>query len=259
MDSRIKVWKNIILIIFVIVSACSHKNIEKSPLEKEYESLHNIKLIDTFSNELRFVPCNYITEIKFFPIYIGRQKNSLLLTYTLQDKNYLSSGNYKPADSSDLIIFVDTSKIVGSAYNFNVLPPPPPPYFTEKEIIEWETKTKKERGKLFRGGLKSYPVIIKNMKNDTLFMGYEFEELPIIIEAKDSIGKWGPITRNSIMKCVHSSIYYFLSPKEILITNCMLFEGSYYTKMRLVFGNRLKIYSNEFYGTIDYKQFDEIK
>jgi len=257
MDNKVNIWlKYITIITFVIISACSEENIEKSQLEKEYDNLRSIKLIDTFSNELRLVP-NYITTADFFPMYIGKQMDSIFLAYILQSKNSVSTETYKSPDSLDLIIFVDTSNIVGSAYNFNTPPPPPPPpSYTEEEYIEWKSTI--ERSKLSRGCFMSYSVIIKNIGNDTLTMGGEFDELPVNIEIKDSVGEWNRISRGR-WRCIPPSTFYNLAPSEILITNCILFEGSYYTKMRLVFGIRQKIYSNEFHGTIDYRLFEEIK
>jgi len=243
--------KKIVYVMMILIWSCqdSTKELIDNP-KKEFES---IELIDTFKNKLQLDTANSITEAEFYPMYMGTKKNSIMLNYWSGEIEYksMNRGQYKRPDSSDLKILVDTTQIIGSVNRFIIPPPPPPNMENESDEYKWERK-------IFRGDIKSYPIIVKNLTKDTLNVGYG-EYIPLIIEAKDSLENWRPIQEPYIYFCGTGLTNYFLPPNEIIISSCKLYEGEYETKMRVVFGFDRMTKSNDFIGKINYKQFDEPK
>lgn len=108
----------------------------------------------------------------------------------------------------------------------------------------------------FKGKYKSYPVFIENVSNDTLSIGFGNRIYPIV-EANDSLGNWRPIQKPGTYYCGTGLQSFYLEPNNILISSCKLYDGDFYTKLRLVLiTNTGMIKSNEFEGTINYPQFN---
>ena len=230
--------KYIIPIFIISLFACSNSQEVETDFSK-------VVLIDTFDNELVLDTSNQIKETIYQPLYIGEYQEEIPLKYladSVEIEHYypheILDGNsrklttiyYKYPDSSDLKLFVDTSKIIGSAIDYT--------YEIEPDM--------------FRGKYKSYPVFFENVGSDTLNIGFGNRIFPYV-EAKDSLGNWRPIQRRGIYFCGTGLQNFYLKPNNILISSCKLYDGNYQTKLRLVY---YRVHSNEFEGTINYSQFD---
>lgn len=233
------------LLAFSSFCACDNKQ----PLTLEKKTTGNFRklvLVDTFSNNLSSKICTSKTSTAFHPMYIGEWIDSIPLTYYSRavENRTRDWEKYKRPDSTDLLLFVDTTRIIGEVETF-ILTPPPPPY----SKVEW-------RLKYARGNTRSYPVFVSNTSPDSLEIGYG-EYLSLLLEAQDSTGKWKPIQRPFIYGCGTGLTKFFLLPKEFALTSCPLFEGDYETLLRLRFGHNKGAVSNTFRGRIYYGQFEE--
>ena len=242
--------KNAIYVSLLFIFGCQYSNNELKDNYIERE-LDLIELIDTFSNPLVAESANSITKAEFHPMYMGEIIDSISLFYNSGGVGYRTYHfhRYRKPDINDLKIYVDTSQIIGSVERGKVIPPPPSGYIYRKNKL-------KLLNEFVRGESKSYPVFIKNISKDTLGVGYG-KFIPLIIEAKDSLGNWKPIQEPYIYYCGTGLSNYYLPPNEIVINSCKLFEGNFKTVMRISFGLSNRIKSNEFEGEMNYKQFDE--
>lgn len=195
-----------------------------------------IKLIDRFNNKLVKDTAFEKTEAQFSPIYIGEKKAEVYLNYkTERIGNRVEEWEkYKKPEANQIIITIDTSRIVGSPMGV------------------WEYYKKPE----YRNEKMSFPVFIENLSTDTLNIGFG-DILPIFIEAKDIEGNWRPIQRQFIYDCGTGLTEFILNPGQIAITTMKKFAGDFKTKLRLVFGySDNKIHSNEIDGQINLTQFE---
>lgn len=250
-NSKMKNW---IFLLLLGLVACSDT-------EKELNSKANlgdnrftsIELIDTLGHDLSLDTAWFVSTAAFQPLYMGRQKDVVTLYYEASFMEYstIDWDQYKQPDSSELRIFVDTSRFIASVNRFAIPPPPPPGLGDEIKYEDWvETQHGKK--------VKSYPVYLKNISQDTLNIGYG-DFLNVLIEARDSTGEWRAIQRPYIYFCGTGLSNYFLPPNEIALTSCKLFHGDYETSLRLVFAWRENVCSNEFPGKIDYRQLGEAR
>ncbi len=211
-------------------------------------ALLNIELIDTFDNELRLDTASHISDADFHTIYIGMPKDSIVLSYRWQETIYSDSEFFRKRmtrNTPPMRIYVDTTQIIGVMSRFAL----PAPTGCEKMYDQqglW----------IYRKPIKAYPIFIKNLLDtDTIRVGYGYF-LSLLIEAKDSIGNWRPIQKPYQYSCGTGMTYLHLLPKEILVTNCPLFEGDFKTTLRVVHQYKSLYPSNEFSGTINYNQFN---
>lgn len=100
----------------------------------------------------------------------------------------------------------------------------------------------------------AYPIIIKSKEKDTIKIG-SGNKLPIVLEAKDSIGNWKPIEEQFKYGCGTGLNGIILPPKTIIVSSVMIYKGNYKTKLRIKLGEN---FSNEFNGTINYRQFESM-
>jgi hypothetical protein len=98
----------------------------------------------------------------------------------------------------------------------------------------------------------AYPVLIENKENDTITIAYE-DFVPLITEAKDSMGNWRPIEKDWIYTCGNGVGTVILPPNEIVLSAAMIYHGHYSTTLRLRIDST---FSNEFEGSINYRQFE---
>ncbi len=98
---------------------------------------------------------------------------------------------------------------------------------------------------------ESYPVLLKNISTDTIFIGYG-QHIPLLMEAKDSLGSWKPVQKKFIYMCGNGVGSIILPPNEYALTLAPIFNGNYKTLLRLSIG---KNHSEAFYGKIFYRQF----
>lgn len=97
----------------------------------------------------------------------------------------------------------------------------------------------------------SYPVLIRNINKDTITIAYG-SQIALIMEAKDSLGKWKPIQEKFTYMCGNGVGTIILPPNEIIITLAPIFKGDFKTQLRLSLGENK---SNAFWGSINYRQF----
>lgn len=233
--------KNSIYIFLIFIWSCGNYESDQNILPVVELSFENIALIDTFKNELKYDTASYITASEFLPMYIGAIKDSIILNYNTRkiktiDTWVVEKWPEVSYDSLKINIHIDTSQIIGSADFF--------PLQNLKKEKDWTSN--------HRGNTKSHPVLIKNNSDDTLSIGFG-DYIPMIIEAVDSLGEWEQIQEPYFYFCGTGIFPIYLNSNEILITSCKLYEGNYKTKMRLRHGLNK---SNEFYGKMNYSQFN---
>lgn len=141
-------------------------------------------------------------------------------------------------DSTDMEIFVDTSRILG--------------------LVEMDYRLgKKTKPNAF------YPVFIKNLSKDSLQLGYGGREnvfLFFTLEAKNELGKWQPVEKKISWECGTGMSPHYLFPKHIAITGTKIYAGDFLTNLRLSLQTeKTTIYSNTFRGKIFKKQFSDPK
>ncbi len=213
------------------------------------DQFEKVVLVDTFDNKLQLDTASFITEAEFHPMYIGKIRDSIALKYrsrATKNRTLHWEENRRP-NSTDVEIFVDTTKRIGSATNIFI----PPPSGPNAPRIDQTLRD-------HRGKISSYPVMLANHSGETLKIGIG-EYLPLLIEAKDSLGNWKPIQEAYRYHCGTGLTCFYLPAEEILITSCKRYRGDYRTKMRLVLESEDPAYSNEFYGAINYQQFEDPK
>ncbi|MEE9350395.1 MAG: hypothetical protein V3U80_10145 [Flavobacteriaceae bacterium] len=225
-----------ILIILVLIS-CSKRNKNQTEIKQERtiakSEFSQIVFLDKFSNELILDTLKLETDITYSPIYIGKKSDTLNLTYQPSKMKFRTMEwfKYKKPNSNRIKIFIDTSRIIGSSMGI------------------WEYYKASE----YRLNKKAYPVFIENIGKDTLSIGFG-DILPIVTEAKDSIGNWKPLHRQFIYSCGTGLSEFYLPPKHLSLTTMKLYYGDYKTKLRIAFrlGDK-KIVSNEINGFVDYE------
>lgn len=238
-------------LLFIAMASClkqERKSVLAEGAEGKEDKLQQMVLLDPISIPLKKDSAGSVTEAAYFPLYVGEVKDSIWLNDKVEMAGFITfiPENYKYPDSADLMILIDTSKIIGSSH-FSY-PPPPPKGATEKDLL----LLNKQR----RDTIESYPLIIKNEGEDTLMVGF-YDFMPLILEAVDSLGVWRPIQEPVFFYCGTGRSELYLPPKNIVLTSCKIFTGSYRTKMRVVYGPDKAISSNEFWGTMNYGQFGE--
>lgn len=101
--------------------------------------------------------------------------------------------------------------------------------------------------------IHAYPIFVKNMETDTIYIGYG-NFIPLILEAQDSSQNWRPIEERRTYRCGVGVGSIILPPNEMLLTACTIDQGNFQTQLRLKLGQN---YSQPFSGNINYSQFEE--
>ncbi len=82
--------------------------------------------------------------------------------------------------------------------------------------------------------------------------------LVMIQEAKDSVGNWNPIEYFNYSGCGNSYTHKNILPGTHLKSKIAIYSGDFRTSLRVkILINNTVQYSNEFYGSINNKQFIE--
>jgi hypothetical protein len=97
----------------------------------------------------------------------------------------------------------------------------------------------------------SYPALLTNNEKDTIGIGYG-QVLPLIMEAKDSTGKWRPIEKKYRYFCGVGVGTIILPPKEVVLALVPVTQGNFFTELRLTYGDN---HSSPYMGMINYGQF----
>ncbi|CAI2766883.1 hypothetical protein [Flavobacterium collinsii] len=97
-----------------------------------------------------------------------------------------------------------------------------------------------------------HTALLRNRTKDTIPIGFG-DRIPLILEAKNKLGKWEPIQERFVYMCGNGVGTIILPPKEIAITLVPNFKGNYKTQLRLSMGSNK---SNAIWGNINYRQFE---
>jgi hypothetical protein len=114
-------------------------------------------------------------------------------------------------------------------------------------LEEYEWWTKERQYKYY----KAHPVFISNISESTTIVGYGYN-VPVILEALDSGKVWKAVEVSYMYDCGVGLEYILLKPDNIICVLAPVYKGEFKTKLRYKLGS---CYSNEFWGTIDRKQF----
>lgn len=151
------------IIVITVFLACS----QETELAIDYSKFTQITLIDTFDNELILDSASHIFKANYYPMYIGKWKDSILLEYhpenikqvyydvetitMVSPDSFLFELTYEYPNNESLNFFVDTSRIIGSVLRY--LP------FTASLTKD---NPNPDRESPTRGEYLSYPVFIEN-------------------------------------------------------------------------------------------------
>jgi hypothetical protein len=243
-----------ILVFFAILVIACITNVEKNIDEWENDKnrisqvtlLDTIKIVDSIKIYQGYATDSFISKAQFYPLYFGTLHDTIPVDYQLNTSKFEQfEGNHKSPDTNNIKIFVDTSRIISNMHPTPIPPPPPPgttnKYFTKEQ--DW-----------IKIGYYAHPVFLKNTDSVTVDIGYG-RYVKLIIEAMDESGKWKPIQQAYRYFCATGLNDLYLPPKNYVLTSCKIYEGEFKTKMRLKFGFKNHVYSNEFYGRINPSQF----
>lgn len=208
-------------------------------------ALENIILIDTFPKKATRDTSYKKERSQFWINYIGNYKDTLSTSYfrpNLYDQINKFLTIEDPFKKDSFQIWVDTQKHI-TAYE------PPLAGFekTKKGII----MARYERSNYFF----AYPIYIYNPSKDTVYIGHG-ERAPLNLQAKDSLGFWKNILVYGPIPCPTGETKNYLYPNQLILSSCKLFEGDYYTDLRITFNYSGKYHSNSFKGYINYTQFE---
>lgn len=222
----------IVVLIGFLLNACGKdKSIQatKFPYISPKSSVYMPHLIDEKNS--------YWTSTSHFEFfYIGKLKDSILL------ENISFSPQPPPNPSGKKSAFIETNTSSNAydrfrrrhnSYDYSL-----------DSLIEIQVNTSIVIS-------KSYPVLLRNLNKDTVAIGYG-DYIPLLLEAKDSLGNWKPIQVPYRYGCGTGLETIILPPKEIVITLLPIFNGNYKTQLRVTHGSNM---SKPFWGKIDYKQF----
>jgi hypothetical protein len=216
-----------------------------------------------------------VVNLKHFPVVLDSLGIERFL-YSFDDENptSLSTSNY----NFYFIGEVKDTVYISPFINFS--PPPPPPFpsgskttntkiITEHEnpfkkyYIEWDEVRNYKNWKQAKIDIQvntaiiisnSFPIMLTNSETDTIFIGYG-SQVPLIMEATDSLGNWKPIQKRFIYMCGNGVGSIILPPNQSVITLAPIFKGNYKTKLRIALGDN---HSKPFIGFIAYRQFESM-
>jgi hypothetical protein len=227
--------KTLQFIIFgILIGLCSCENNKNKDKEIEVFNFSPPIVQDTFITDRIERSTVWLQNGNYNPLYIGQRKDSIYVSYRPNLKKYFvyddNKRSYGRPDSSGIILLIDTTK------------------FISDHSMIWED----DGSMLSTKSFKAFTVFVVNTTKDTLSIGYG-DHLPIIMEAKDSMGNWRPIEEPYMYMCGTGLNGIILPPNEIVVTSAPINKGKVKTKLRLRYNN---ILSQEFYGTINPTQFD---
>lgn len=134
-------------------------------------------------------------------------------TSKLEDKSNIGSIYY-----DSIRIFVDTSQVIG------------------------------------KNSRPAFPLIIENKFFDSLRVGYSYDrKIYAILEAKDSVGNWRPITERNHPHGMPINEEIVLIKNRVIVSSIYSYFGNYNTNLRIKIGTN---YSNVYSGKINYNQFN---
>ncbi|MCH2046676.1 MAG: hypothetical protein MK212_21360, partial [Saprospiraceae bacterium] len=155
---------NNLLLIFltcILMQSCDSPTQSQQTNSEHWSS--DIVLVDTFRNKLHLAEVEYFTSKIYAPMYWGEIQDSIILVYNSKyvgdrgEFGFPNRDSFQIKSFSNLELYVDTSRDVGSA-QYYTHPPPPPPGSSQKAIEDYE----KAEFKPYRGNVLSHPIFIRN-------------------------------------------------------------------------------------------------
>lgn len=241
--------------LLILFSCVDESNNGKVTNPVKSEELRFPKIIDTLKIDNVPQKESWLSTAEYKYLYIGKWQDSIIpdreLTYysyemyeddldsedtsysfeKLEDHkmypyyiDWLDPVNYKFCNVADLSIVVDTTQRIGRQISSS----------------NWDGPY-----------IEAYPVIIENLDKDTIQIGYG-DFIPLITEAKDSLGVWRRIETGFTYMCGNGVGTIILPPNEIVLTAASIYEGDFETTLRLKIDST---FSNEFKGRINHRQF----
>jgi len=228
----------LVLSLSILLISGTYSENYKIKFAKAYPTIIDSLSVKTIERER-----NWISKADYDILYIGRYKDSIYVNRKHNVfRDYIKYGlepyeKYEYCTEVKIHIEVDTSQFVIEDAGFEL-----------DEVFE----DKKENTYF-----KAYPVVIKHSFKKPIIIGQTGlgEQLPLILEALDSKGKWRPIEVEPTYMCGFGIEPIILPPNKIILTGVTIYKGKFETKLRLRAG---KNYSNTFLGTINPKQFRSI-
>ena len=174
-----------------------------------------------------------------YPIYfIGSQSDTVKIGNRYKvgqikwsnDKNIFSCRKYT---ANNLKLFVDTSIKTTSTVE----------YFSENYKTFDSTRS-----------FKSFLLTLQNVSDSSLYLGRTFELYYLTRQVKNKNGQWVSLDKNlsEAELCLTGQPTITLHPKEIIISKCKRYTGSFLTDFRFAFGTKDNVvYSNIFKDFID--------
>ncbi len=239
-----KHFAKLFILLVIVFSSCridNRKEIEENV--KAFPKVYDTTGIEKFIFYKEDSP-TWLTTSNYKLFYIGKVQDTIFLN------PYLNFGPFSTLPSEEQNINTEKKQKLDLENYFLKWPQKKNYKFWYQSKVEIRIDT----SNLFS---KSYPTLLTNMENDTIIIAYG-QQIPLIMEAKDSIGNWKPIQTRYIYICGVGVGSIILPPKECLMTLSPIFIGNYRTLLRVSLGNN---HSNLFYGNINYRQmqsmFDE--
>ncbi len=106
---------------------------------------------------------------------------------------------------------------------------------------------------------QAFPVYVQNLDTIDHVLSREERALTMVYEAVDSTGQWKQIECWPYFYfCGNSYENLVIKPNQYLVVKVLEHGGDYHTRLRLRYRNfDWDVYSNEFYGNINYEQFND--
>jgi len=176
------------------------------------------------------INCTEAQIINYKALYIGKYTDTIRLVDGVKNPDHRRLQLTHFGTYSALIIKVDTSQLI-----------------TGKNIEYFNNGNDKRE--IF---YEAYPVFLYNTQGDTVYMGSGMV-LPLRMEALDIENNWRFIEQYRMYYCGTGLPKFYLPDNGIILTSAPKYTGEFKTKLRLRYK---EIVSNEFYGSINLKQFD---
>jgi len=196
-------------------------------------------LVDTILKGNKLL--NFEEQYSHYPIYfIGSQSDTVKIGNRYKvghikwsnDNNIFSCRKYTV---NNLKLFVDTSIKTTSTVE----------YFSENYKTFDSTRS-----------FKSYLLTLQNASDSSLYLGRTFELYYLTRQVKNKDGQWVSLDKNlsEAELCLTGQPTITLQPKDIIISKCKRYAGSFLTDFRFAFGTKNNVvYSNIFKDFIDEK------
>jgi hypothetical protein len=196
-------------------------------------------LVDTILKGNKLL--NFEEKYSHYPIYfIGSQSDTVKIgnRYKVghikwsKDNNIFSCRKYTV---NNLKLFVDTSIKTTSTVE----------YFSENYKTFDSTRN-----------FKSYLLTLQNVSDSSLYLGRTFELYYLTRQVKNKDGQWVSLDKNlsEAELCLTGQPIITLQAKDIIISKCKRYAGSFLTDFRFAFGTKDNVvYSNIFKDFIDEK------